>query len=297
MSSSDFDDDDDDVDLDPDFNPNEQAGPSFPIVYQPSHEEMVTSVIQTSSSSSEDQECVEEQRPKGKTSRKRTRNPHTWKRNVNKKNKTQGKSYEGISKKCKIVKPSRQSGPDCRCKYLCFTRVSCSERNELFKVFNNVCDKEKQDIFLAGHIHPNQIQRRRSRSTNSDTVRKEKPHTIICRYEVKLKDKEIRVCKKAFCAIFGIGKARVERIIKCLQANNPCPKDLRGTHSNRPNRIREEIVNQIDDLIQSFPKRQSHYSRTKNENKFYLSPELNITKMHKLYLEKYEPDILIYSDK
>lgn len=66
------------------------------------------------------------------------------------------------------------------------------------------------------------------------------------------------------------------------------PSDKRGQHSNRPNRIPEEIVNQINEHIASFPRRKSHYSRHDNQKKYFLSSELNIFKMYRLYLEKFE---------
>ncbi|CAG9836460.1 unnamed protein product [Diabrotica balteata] len=40
--------------------------------------------------------------------------------------------------------------------------------------------------------------------------------------------------------------------------------------------------------IQSFPRRESHYSRNKSR-RFYLSTDLNVKKMHQLYLDLYEP--------
>lgn len=110
-------------------------------------------------------------------------------------------------------------------------------------------------------------------------------------YTIKIGTAEQRVCKKGFCSLYGISKKRVELIVSHLQDNIPAPRDMRGKHVNRPNRIPENIIHQIDSHIQSFPKRTSHYSRTKNENKYYLNPELNMKKMHTLYLKKYEPDI------
>lgn len=58
------------------------------------------------------------------------------------------------------------------------------------------------------------------------------------------------------------------------------------------------MIAQIESHINSFPKRTSHYSRQKNTNKFYLSPELNIKKLYELYLEKYENEMFqFYSVK
>lgn len=51
------------------------------------------------------------------------------------------------------------------------------------------------------------------------------------------------------------------------------------------------ILNQLSEHIKSFPARESHYSREPNSNVKYLPPELNLSIMHKLYLEKYEIDV------
>ncbi|CAH0562899.1 unnamed protein product [Brassicogethes aeneus] len=59
-------------------------------------------------------------------------------------------------------------------------------------------------------------------------------------------------------------------------------------HSNRPTKIKEEVVNFITDHISQFPAEESHYSRNKNIFKKYLSPILSVPQMHKMYLEKCE---------
>lgn len=105
-----------------------------------------------------------------------------------------------------------------------------------------------------------------------------------------------KVCKKGFCAIHGISTKRVERLSSNIRVNNAttAPRDLRGKHNNRPNSIASEITEQIDNHIKSFPRRTSHYSRHRNLKKYYLSPELNVKRMHELYLELYEPDVYKY---
>lgn len=83
-----------------------------------------------------------------------------------------------------------------------------------------------------------------------------------------------------------------------MKTGSLTPKpDGRGRHTTRANRIPAEIVAQIDEHIKSFPRRRSHYSRSDNEKRYYLSSELNITKLYRLYLAKYEPDqYILYED-
>lgn len=105
-----------------------------------------------------------------------------------------------------------------------------------------------------------------------------------------------RVCKKGFCAIHGISTKRVERLSSHIAVNTAttAPPDMRGKHHNRPNSISPEITQQVHNHIKSFPRCTSHYSRSKNIKKHYLSPELNIKKMYELYLERYEQDVYKY---
>lgn len=97
------------------------------------------------------------------------------------------------------------------------------------------------------------------------------------------------ICKKAFCSLHGISSNRVDRIAAHAAVNITSPPDLRGRHGKH-RQVSEEIRAQIDEHIKSFPRRRSHYGRNDNAKKYYLSAELNISKMHMLYLQKYEPE-------
>lgn len=95
-------------------------------------------------------------------------------------------------------------------------------------MFNDIGNKERQDTFLAGLIIVNNIVKRR-------TITNEKPNrSFACVYKVRIDGtNEIVVCKNAFCSLFGVGKAVVERLSSNIKKNNPSPKDLRGKHANR----------------------------------------------------------------
>lgn len=69
----------------------------------------------------------------------------------------------------------------------------------------------------------------------------------------------------------------------------PVP-DKRGRHKTRPHKLKDEIKEYIKQHILQFPSEESHYSRTTNIHKKYLSPLLTITKMYQLYLEKCTED-------
>lgn len=114
---------------------------------------------------------------------------------------------------------------------------------------------------------------------------------ILFYFQVRVRGKQEKICQKAFLALHGITKSRLERLQKHLSnGNNTAPIDQRGKHANRPNKVPDEVVAQVRQHILSFPRYRSHYSRKDNLHRYYLSPLLSVSKMYELYLQKYEPN-------
>ena len=85
--------------------------------------------------------------------------------------------------------------------------------------------------------------------------------------------------------------SRVLRLAKATLEETSAPADKRGKHLNRPQKMTDEIKHQVDTHIRSFPTMKSHYSRKKHSrHRKYLSPQLSVTQMHELYVQKYEPN-------
>ena len=83
----------------------------------------------------------------------------------------------------------------------------------------------------------------------------------------------------------------MERIASHAKTSIIPPVDQRGRHGNR-RQLPIEIRSQIDDHIRSFPTRKSHYQRSHHHHsRKYLSAELTIAEMHRLYFQKYEPEV------
>lgn len=274
----------DDSDKDPDFSLDD-PGPSVKRFSLFNSSAEISSLVQSDSESGNDEQT--QRVVKKQVFKKRARDESKWNRNIAKKRKAEGKSYIGIKNKNKCLKDERKTGKDCNCKFKCFKKINDTTKQDILTIFNNIANKEKQDIFLGGQIVIKKVAR--SRPKSGEGLKR----SCSCEYTIKIGTTVSRVCRNAFCSLYGVSKKRVELIIKHLKDNIPAPNDMRGKHTNRPNMIPDDVIHQIDSHIQSFPKRSSHYSRTKNENKFYLSPELNMQKMHRLYLQKYEPDIYL----
>ena len=76
---------------------------------------------------------------------------------------------------------------------------------------------------------------------------------------VPVPSKLVRVCHYAFLSIHGIGKKRVNNLVSHAFANKDAlaaaPRhDLRGRHSNRANRVAEDLVLLAEHHVKSFPR-------------------------------------------
>lgn len=128
-------------------------------------------------------------------------------------------------------------------------------------------DFNLQNSYLFGCVELVTVKRRYGNDPNASR----RKHTFM--FKIKLDGQSLRLCKKSFLSIHGLQKSRgrMAYVIKSLvnKAVTP-PKDQRGTHQNRPNRIQQDSLQSVHDHIESIPKYQSHYSRFSNPNKVYL---------------------------
>lgn len=73
--------------------------------------------------------------------------------------------------------------------------------------------------------------------------------------------------------------------VKQISSNTNIPaKDQRG-HKIPGNKVSEEKLGRIREHIYSFPKFKSHYGERSSDRE-YLAPNLNVSKMYKLFVEK-----------
>jgi hypothetical protein len=68
--------------------------------------------------------------------------------------------------------------------------------------------------------------------------------------------------------------------------------DMRGKHENHK-KIQEQVLEDLHKFLKSLEGRESHYSRPKNGQRKYLDSNMNISKLHKKFLQempKYDPN-------
>ncbi|RZF38967.1 hypothetical protein LSTR_LSTR003710 [Laodelphax striatellus] len=190
-----------------------------------------------------------------------------------------------VAKKLRVQ--GHEAGGDCRCKSKCFDVIPLAARDNIIKNFNLLETTNEQNSYLCGLISLIPVQRRRPKQDQANAFLKD----VTCKYRVRciIDDKvsEFPVCRKAFTAIHGITKRKVEYLINSLKLTGQSPKDQRGKHLNGSHKHSEEVLNLMKAHIDSFNGRGAHYS-TKDTSKKYLPEDLSIKKMHKLFKEKYD---------
>jgi len=94
-----------------------------------------------------------------------------------------------------------------------------------------------------------------------------------------------KVCKIFFKNTLKVSDGRISRALVNKPKGETPPKDKRGRQSskNKPSDIK---VNEVKDFIHRFPKYESHYARHKSLNRQYLSPDLSVGIMYKLYKDE-----------
>ncbi len=141
-----------------------------------------------------------------KTARKPLAKPHKWKRNVAKIQRNFGQSY--ISARG-IERPEKKLREPCNniCRMKCTTKVTHSQREEIFKCFWSICDLTQKRVFLIRHIEHIIPKYRRSNGLRS---------LNYAYFFVINGDKRIQVCKTFFIRTLDISHVFVRTAIQKL---------------------------------------------------------------------------------
>lgn len=105
------------------------------------------------------------------------------------------------------------------------------------------------------------------------------------KYYLPATNGRVRVCKEMFLATLNITDKKTRSLAAKIIKNDGICYDDQRKHNGGQNRIPEENVKFMEDHIRSFPAYSSHYSREKS-SKLYLSSDLSIAKMFRLYKQK-----------
>lgn len=167
----------------------------------------------------------------------------------------------------------------CKCALKCFDKVSQSQRQKLFDRFWKPADFDVQNAYLSGCIKVLEVKRRYTSSPSASRRR----YSRI--YYIQNGAVSTRICKTAFLRIHSISNDRLSRALKAVEEAEGSPhQDQRGRHEPR-NKTPAQKIDSVKSLIESFPSYTSHYSRSNNPNRKYLSLDLTLAKMYVLCKE------------
>lgn len=167
----------------------------------------------------------------------------------------------------------------CRCKRGCFAVKLEGNKNTIFTKFRSLTYNEQSQFLAYQCIEI--CEPKRPKIKNEPNPRRK--CTVF--YFLPLENEKIRVCQRTITDTLKVTPRRIQMLVEKLK-NGTEIKDFRGRHTNRPHAITGDIKELVTEHISSFPKQESHYSRSKTNTEF-LSEDLTLKKMYKLFCEKY----------
>ncbi|XP_012944802.1 flocculation protein FLO11-like [Aplysia californica] len=121
--------------------------------------------------------------------KKRQRNPYQWKKNVRKSKIAKGEAYTTKTGK---AMPARKTGQNCKCRLKCFQRIGEDHQDKILQSFNDIGNKQWQEIYLHGCIDMHAPKRKRSRNGERENGKDSKCFT--CEYSVTPNGVKLQVC-------------------------------------------------------------------------------------------------------
>lgn len=196
-------------------------------------------------------------------------------------NEKRNKGLAYKTQKGKIVN-SRQVTPFPICRKKCAEKINGNDQKALFDELWALGNYNKRSAYLSSLILDAPKKTQRIRNTSGEP----KPRGINHVYNVKVNGILIEVCKGCFLKTFGISNKCVEVAIKkkSVRVSGIPSPDKRGSHVPS-NKIGDDEIQVIKSHINSYPRYQSHYSRS-HSKKFYLPTGLSLTIMYQMYKEK-----------
>lgn len=210
--------------------------------------------------------------------RKRKRNPSAWIMHRRYEARSKGNPFISTSKK---FVPGKSLKPACSCKRKCKEKFPESVRLKIFQDFYKL-DRSSQNQFIAQNFVEVEKKVERRRQDQQPSRRQ-----FSLMYYLHNGGQKIQVCLKMFLNTLDIRQGKIKILSRKKRESTSgsiCPNDERGKHGNH-HKVNVDDVALVEDHIKRFPSYISHYSRSHTEKK-YLSQDLNIAKMYRLYKDE-----------
>ncbi|KAE8740036.1 hypothetical protein FOCC_FOCC014464 [Frankliniella occidentalis] len=197
-----------------------------------------------------------------------------------------GKEYETDEGKTVKDRESKRKPPHEVCQNDCFEKITPDIADTLFKEYWEQGSHNKRVAYVVARTERFGVARKRPRTF----VDSREKHQNF-KYFFDVNGKRLRVCRSTFLGTLG----ETDRFVRDVTENKKksvsgiAKDDARG--KKRPKHaLKPEVRLAVLNHIESFPAYESHYCRAQTQ-RLYLSPELNVQKMHELYLASDLPKV------
>ncbi|GFO49879.1 hypothetical protein PoB_007638400 [Plakobranchus ocellatus] len=146
----------------------------------------------------------------------------------------------------------------------------------LFKGYRSHGDKREQRHFILKHVERCLAIRKRVGSNR---------RMITMKYYFYSKDSQVQVCRHFFMNTLSISKDFIYGT-PYQHSDGVLTSSKQGRH-DKHKKVKETVVQDVRDHINSFAAIDSHYCRART-NKKYLDALLSVAKMYRLYEEAYK---------
>ena len=159
---------------------------------------------------------------------------------------------------------------------LAFKRVTTNQRKLLFDNFYQFGSIEEQRSLIASRVKAERIEL--SRAKNRHFRRR-----FTNKYSFSVNGQCIKVCKEFFMATLNVTDALIRSSLHACMSEGVQRLNRRGQHQ-KENQLDKARLRFVEEHIASFPSKESHYCH-KLSKKRYQDQNLNISKMHTLYVK------------
>ena len=201
------------------------------------------------------------------TASKRRIQPEKWKRNQDAKRKREQKN-EG----CRIACAHTSDNKFCNVRSIPLTAVLAFYRS--FWENDTSIDKRK---FLLKHISVSPVNRVRTQ----ERERTQKKYFILC--TIPYNGLQLPIRRESFLSVLSINRSRLETAGRAI-FDDDLMKERRG--GSVPSLEYQILTDLVIEHICSLRCREKHYGKITAFNRMYLPEELNVKKLHSMFLER-----------
>lgn len=177
---------------------------------------------------------------------------------------------------------------------ICFkysNNISDEHRNRICKDYYSLPDSTSKMQFLCGTVTEGTVRHRLEKAidcSDEQQVKKRRVSRETSRqyFLTKLDGEKFRVCQRMFCSTFTVSYKVVNRALQGRSSTGVYTQPDGRSGRSPKNKIPDDRIRFVKQHIDGFPRIEPHYCRKKSQ-KQYLSPELNIRQMHRLYRDDF----------